>query len=576
MLFICLIFSKSLTAQSKWQPKGILHTDQNITVEIEYLLSPNPCNSENDQSYYRYRITKISKVRNYYLNWRFDFFNCNHELKTQLNSLFISNSIRLGVITPPNNAFSAKKMSNYYNDVRISKSLPEIGSYKPSSQLSMEPIAIKGNTELNSGELIMLTLEGGSLTHGDEWKWYENNCGTRLLGTGPKLTLTADHSFSLFVRAEGRNVTSCISTKINVNQKSIAAKAINGRPSICEGEKNVILSVNGGKLVGSSKWVWYADNCNGEKVGEGQAINVSPLKTTTYFVRAEDGADKSPCQSFQVSVTNKSIIPSAIDGIANLGYGNETSLMLHGGYLAADAKWVWYKGTGVNRTMIGTGYSVSTGRLYSTDVFSVRAEGNCSNTEFLSKSIIVKGTSHQTQPGSVSSNKARFFINGGIVFSDVANAGKTNNFNVTVGGGKKIGWFARVKISGSSTEAPFKTTNSALTAYNVPGYYSYNGNTVNQRRAYTGGLYFGNNIVSGYLGGGYGTRKLLWGIDQYQYNNNIVPVSDIYAENIDNSIKGAEIEVGIMLRLGFLNLMGGVSSIQFKYTDFNAGIGFNF
>lgn len=575
MVLVCLIFNKSLTAQSKWLPKGILHADKNITVEIEYLTSPNSCNNENDQSYYRYRITKIGKVRNYYINWRFDFFNCNHELKTQLNSLLIDNGTKLGIITPPNNAFSAKKMANYANDVRISNSLPEIGSYKPSSQLSMEPIAINGNTELNSGELTTLTLEGGSLAQGDNWKWYETNCGMKLIGTGPKLTITADHSFNLFVRAEGRNVTSCISTKINVNQKSIGAKAIYGRSSICEGEQNVTLSVNGGKLIGTAKWVWYANSCEGEKIGEGQAINVSPLKTTIYFVRAEDGVDKTSCQSFQVNVTSKSIIPSAIDGVGTVEYGSGTTLTVSGGYLATDAKWVWYKGSGINRTMIGTGYSITTGRLYSNDVFSVRAEGNCYNTEFLGKNIIIKGTSAKTLPNIISSNKVRFFVNGGIVFNEVANASKTNNFNITVGGGEKIGLFAKVKISGKSTDAPFKTNNSALTAYDVPGYYRYNGNTVNERTAYTAGLYFGNNIVSGYVGGGYGTRKLLWGIDQYQYNN-IASVSSSYAENINNSFKGAEIETGIMLRIGFLNLMSGVSSIQFKYTDFNAGIGFSF
>ncbi|MFD2584934.1 hypothetical protein ACFSR6_20725 [Pedobacter vanadiisoli] len=575
MALVCLIFSKPLMSQSKWQPKGILHSDKNITVEIEYLISPNSYNNGDNQSYYRYKVTRIGKKRNYYINWRFDFFNCNNELKTQLNSLLINNSTKPGIFTPPNNAFSAKKMANYSNDVRISKSLPEIGSYKPSSQLSMEPIAISGNTELNSGESTTLTLEGGNLAQGDSWRWYYGNCGSKLIGTGTKLTITPDHSFNLFVRAEGKNVTNCISTKINVNQKSIAPKAIYGRSQICEGEQNVTLNINGGKLVGAAKWIWYANNCDGEKIGEGEAINVSPIKTTTYFVRAEDGVDKTSCQSFQINVTNKSIIPIAIDGIANIEYGSETTLIVHGGYLATEAKWVWYKGSGINRRMIGTGQSINTGRIYSGDVFSVRAEGNCNNTEFLSKNVIVKGTSTQTHPNDTKTNQARFFINGGIVFNNVSTVGKSNNFNVTIGRGKKFGWFAKAKFSSKSTNAPFKTNNTSLTAYNVPGYYSYNGNIVSERTAYTIGLFLGKNIISGYLGGGYGKRRFLWGINQYQYHSSF-PLSSSYAENINNSFKGAEIEGGIMLRFAFLNLIGGVSSIQFKYTDFNIGIGFNF
>ena len=571
MVLICLIFSKSLIAQSNWQTKGILYTNKNITVEIEYLLAPLSCN---DLSYYRYKITRIGKVRNYYINWRFDFFNCRNELKTQLNSLLINNSTKVGRITPQNNAFSARKMANYANDVKTSKSLPEIGSYRPNSLLSMEPIAIIGYTNLTLGESTVLTLEGGSLAQSDNWKWYENTCGTKLIGIGPKLTITPDHNFKLFVRAEGRSVTNCVSTEITVNQKSITAKAIYGKSSICEGEQNVTLKVNGGKLPSGSKWVWYANSCDGDQVGEGEAINVSPIKTTTYFVRAEDGADKSACQSFQISVTSKSVTPNAIDGITDVKYGDETSLTVRGGYLATDARWVWYKGSGTNKIIIGTGSSVNTGRLYSTDIFSVRAEGHCNNTAFLSKSVIVKGTSMQTSRNRIDNIKRRYFVSGGVVFNNISTFDKSNNFNITIGGGKKLGWFAKAKFNSKPTEAKFKTTNSDITGYGVSGYYSYNGNTINERTAYTAGLHFGNNIVSGYLGGGYGTRKLLWGIDQYQYNN-IAPVSDSYAENIFNSFKGAEIEAGILLRLGFFNLMGGVSSIQFKYTDFNVGIGLN-
>lgn len=574
IVMICLVFSKSLIAQSKWHPKGILYTDKNITIEIEYLLSPNSCNNDNNQSYYRYRITKIGKARSYYINWRFDFFNCSNELKTQLNSVLINSNTKLGIIMPPNNAFFAKKMANFSNDIRISKSLPEIGFYKPSSPLSMEPIAIKGNTELNSGESTTLTLEGGNLAQGATWMWYEENCGTKLIGTGPSLTLIPDHTFTIFVRGEGKNITNCTSTKINVNKKSIAAKVIRGQAMICEGEQNITLSVEGGKLSGVAKWVWYANSCDGEKIGEGASINVSPIKTTTYFVRAEDGSDKTACKSFLLSVTNKSIIPNAIIGDVNTLYGNETTLTVSGGYLAANAKWVWYKGSSPNRTMIGTGYSINTGRIYSPATFSVRAEGDCNNTEFLSKVINIKNAPKSGNINTTNS-KNRFFINGGIVFNDISSATKTNNFNITLGGGRKIGWFAKVKISSKSTDAQFKTNNTSLTAYDVPGYYSYNGNTVSERTAYTAGLFFGNNIVSGYIGGGYGKRKLLWGINQYQYDS-IIPLSASYAENINNSFKGAEIEAGIILRYGFINIMGGVSSIQFKYTDFNAGVGFNF
>ncbi|MBK7337304.1 MAG: choice-of-anchor D domain-containing protein [Saprospirales bacterium] len=54
-------------------------------------------------------------------------------------------------------------------------------------------------------------------------------------------------------------------------------------------ETDVTLSVLSGNLNDASDWVWYDDVCGGNQVGTGLSIQVSPLSTTTYYVRGEGG-----------------------------------------------------------------------------------------------------------------------------------------------------------------------------------------------------------------------------------------------------------------------------------------------
>ena len=568
-----LLISIGLRAQERWQSKGTLYSDKNIAVEIEYLISPVGCEEGGSLSYFRYKITRLGAIRDYYINWRFDFFNCNNELKTQLNSLHIVRQTKLGVSVPERNSFAGKKMSNYFNDVRRSSGLPEIGSYKPVSVLSMEPIAITGIKDINSGEPTTLGLVGGSLGTGASWMWYEGSCEGKLLGSGATLTISPLRTTNVFVRAVGQKNTPCIYAEVRVKQGSIAPTAILGRNEICEGERNITLSVSGGKLVAQAKWVWYAGSCAGERLGEGAFIQVSPVKTTTYFVRAENGDDITMCQSLLVSVKSRSTNPDAIEGPQIVNYGGGSNLKIVGGYLAPGAKWVWYKGSGANMKAVGNGTVFATGPLYQKEVFSIRAEGGCSQTSFISRSISVVNGSHQVLAGK-NKGKSSLILNGGVNFTEITNIEKTDNYMISVGYGGRLGGFVRAKLSGKNTSASFQTDDVSVMNYNFPGYYEYNGQIVDKRSGYTAGMFFGGHMLSGYLAGGYGSRELLWGIDQYDYGSGGFHYSG-YAKHIGSSFKGAELEVGVMLRLGFINIMGGASNIKFKYTDFNLGIGIN-
>jgi hypothetical protein len=388
--------------------------------------------------------------------------------------------------------------------------------------------------------------------------------------TGRSIRVRPAQRTVYFVRAEGKSSTACLSFPMDVVVKNIAATTITGKDLICQGETNLLLSVTGGRLGDGGKWVWYEGDCNGRKLGEGASVLVSPLATTSYYVRAESPTDMTDCRMHKVVVTVPSVAPTAIRGLEEVTAGEPVTLAVEGGALADDAKWVWYSGSLAALIPAGTGSGIT---VYptSTTIYYVRAEGLCNSTDFAIKTIKTKAVKR-----NVAAHPYIVFINAGLVADDPNKLNTVTNYVATLGGGGNIGWFVRAKFATDKSTAPYETANGAhIDNYNMPGYYQYNGKTLNKRTAYTGGVYFGISNIAIYLGGGYGTRELLWGIDQYTYGNSSL-VATSWVKNIANSYTGFEAEGGLILKYGYLNLMGGVSSIQGKYTDYNLGIGLNF
>ena len=62
---------------------------------------------------------------------------------------------------------------------------------------------ISSNNNFCAGESTTLTVDGGSLSSGADWTWYQNSCGGTLLGTGSSILVTPQTSTSYYVRAEG-------------------------------------------------------------------------------------------------------------------------------------------------------------------------------------------------------------------------------------------------------------------------------------------------------------------------------------------------------------------------------------
>jgi hypothetical protein len=54
-------------------------------------------------------------------------------------------------------------------------------------------------------------------------------------------------------------------------------------------DTEVSISIQSGDLNDAENWMWYDDVCGGNLIGMGTSISVTPLATTTYYVRGEGG-----------------------------------------------------------------------------------------------------------------------------------------------------------------------------------------------------------------------------------------------------------------------------------------------
>lgn len=71
--------------------------------------------------------------------------------------------------------------------------------------------------------------------------------------------------------------------------------------------------------------------------------------------------------------------------------------------------------------------------------------------------------------------------------------------------------------------------------------------------------------VSAYAGAGYGWRRIFW-----------QDIEDNWAEVSDVKLSGADVTAGLLFKVGKVCFNAGVSTVNFRYADFETGIGVSF
>ena len=141
----------------------------------------------------------------------------------------------------------------------------------------------------------------------------------------------------------------------------------------------------------------------------------------------------------------------------------------------------------------------------------------------------------------------------------------------------KTGWYLTARLNSNILLSPkYECDDEKLTNYTGESYYSFDGESKIIRYSLTGGLTFqaGKNVYF-FAGGGYGTKDLLWHINEYDYNDDSKTGED-YAKNANYSYSGIEDELVIIIYSGSLFFSAGASSQSFKRLDGNFSIGLAF
>ncbi|MFN5622170.1 MAG: hypothetical protein ACK478_12790, partial [Flavobacteriales bacterium] len=87
--------------------------------------------------------------------------------------------------------------------------------------------ALASANNVSAGTAVTLTVSGGSLGTGAQWKWYRGSCGGTFLGTGSSITVAPSATETYFVRAEGTcNTTACSSVTVNVISAPCGPEAV--------------------------------------------------------------------------------------------------------------------------------------------------------------------------------------------------------------------------------------------------------------------------------------------------------------------------------------------------------------
>ena len=156
------------------------------------------------------------------------------------------------------------------------------------------------------------------------------------------------------------------------------------------------------------------------------------------------------------------------------------------------------------------------------------------------------------------------------------NISGTSPMGLSFGTVNKTGWYVRIKTNGVFAYTKYKTDDTHIINYSNNDLYIYT-DKVKRSRV---GITFGVNQYlkkEAYLYGGvgFGYRGLLWNAVQYPIGNN-QQTSEIWAQHIDKSALGAEVELGLMFKINKINLSFGANTINFKFFEFNGGFGFFF
>ena len=235
---------------------------------------------------------------------------------------------------------------------------------------SLAPTSISTNANnFCTGGSATLSIVGGHLGTGAQWRWYEGSCSGSSIGTGTSLTVTPASTTMYYARATGGSCgsTACADLLINTYDLGVYHSPLD---STCSSSPVIM---TGGYPVGGS----YSGTGVSDSLFDPSIAGVG-THTITYTYN-----DGNNCvDSAQVDITvlqnnpDPNVLTASYYEICN---GNSTTISLDtSSSLSPGSVWVWYEDACGTGDVIDTTYNSTNGITVSpstTTNYYVRAEG---------------------------------------------------------------------------------------------------------------------------------------------------------------------------------------------------------
>ncbi|GIR60155.1 MAG: hypothetical protein CM15mP65_27360 [Crocinitomicaceae bacterium] len=235
---------------------------------------------------------------------------------------------------------------------------------------SLAPTSISTNANnFCTGGSATLSIVGGHLGTGAQWRWYEGSCGGSSIGAGTSLTITPASTTMYYARATGGGCgsTACADLLINTYDLGVYHSPLD---STCSSSPVIM---TGGYPVGGS----YSGTGVSDSLFDPSIAGVG-THTITYTYN-----DGNNCvDSAQVDITvlqnnpDPNVLTASYYEICN---GNSTTISLDtSSSLSPGSVWVWYEDACGTGDIIDTTYNSTNGITVSpstTTNYYVRAEG---------------------------------------------------------------------------------------------------------------------------------------------------------------------------------------------------------
>jgi trimeric autotransporter adhesin len=275
------------------------------------------------------------------------------------------------------------------------------------------------NSTICAGEAIVLSYTGGS---GDTFRWFENACGTSLVGTGNNLSLSPSVTTTYYGYWENAcGVSLCEFVTVTVNPLPVAAASVSvSDANVCAGSA-VTLSYVGGN---GAMFRWYANDCGTTLVGEGNDLIVNPSVTTVYYGRWENTCGTSICQTVTVNVEPIPVAPTVIAATNTVFCEGQSTILIYAGGVSGTMN--WYENA-CGTDLVGTGNNLLVSPTVTTTYFG-RFESSCGMSDCGQITITVN-----QQPVAASS-----------VFADNASicSGSAVTLDYIGGNGEFFNWYS--------------------------------------------------------------------------------------------------------------------------------------